>query len=66
VTGLWQVDARRLPSFDIYRRYYRFYFGSSSPGLGLATVARTAKVVFMRTVMAAVPARWQRANAVLD
>ena len=66
VTGLWQVEARDLPNFDLYRRYDLLYVYSWSPGLDLAIIARTATVVSMRTVMAVVPARWQRANAVLD
>ena len=66
VTGLWQVEARDLPSFDLYRRYDLLYVHSWSPGLDLAIIARTATVVLMRTVMAGVPARWQRANAMLD
>ena len=66
VTGLWQVEARDLPNFDLYRRYDLLYVHSWSPGLDLAIIARTATVVLMRTVMAGVPGRWQRANAVLD
>ena len=66
VTGLWQVEARDLPNFDLYRRYDLLYVHSWSPGLDLAIIARTATVVLMRTVMAGVPDRWQRAKAVLD
>lgn len=66
VTGLWQVEARDLPNFDLYRRFDLLYVHSWSLGLDLAIIARTATVVAMRTVMAVIPSRWQRGNGVLD
>lgn len=57
VTGLWQVEARDLPSFDLYRRYDLLYVQSWSVPLDLAIIARTAVVVGMRGLRAVVPAR---------
>ena len=68
MTGLWQVEARDLPSFDLYRRYDLLYVQSWSLGLDLAIIARTTTVVLARTVQAVIPARWRRgrASSVLD
>ena len=64
VTGLWQVEARDLPSFDLYRRYDLLYVQNWSLGLDLTIIARTATVVFVRTVQAGIPARLRRRDAV--
>ena len=55
VTGLWQVEARDLPSFELYRRYDLLYVQSWSVGLDLAIVARTVTVVLVRTLTALLP-----------
>ena len=57
VTGLWQVEARDLPSFDLYRRYDILYVQNWSIGLDLAVIARTAAVVGMRAVHSIIPRR---------
>lgn len=66
VTGLWQVEARDLPSFDLYRRYDLLYVQNWSVGLDLAIIARTAAVVAMRGIKAVVPTRARRPAAVLE
>jgi len=60
VTGLWQVEARDLPSFELYRRYDLLYVQSWSVGLDLAIVARTVTVVIVRTLGALLPASLSR------
>jgi exopolysaccharide biosynthesis polyprenyl glycosylphosphotransferase len=55
VTGLWQVEARDLESFELYRRYDLLYVQSWSVGLDLAIVARTVTVVLVRTLTALLP-----------
>lgn len=57
VTGLWQVEARDLPSFELYRRYDLLYVQSWTVGLDLAIIARTLTVVAVRTLMALLPTR---------
>ena len=57
VTGLWQVEARDLPSFDLYRRYDLLYVENWSLGLDLAILARTVAVVGLRGVRALLPMR---------
>ena len=67
VTGLWQVEARDLPSFDLYRRYDILYVQNWSIGLDLAIIARTAAVVGMRAVRSVIPSRGSgREQTVLD
>jgi exopolysaccharide biosynthesis polyprenyl glycosylphosphotransferase len=63
VTGLWQVEARDLSSFDLYRRYDLLYVQSWSLPLDLAIIARTAVVVGMRGIRSLVPARVRRGSA---
>ena len=65
MTGLWQVEARDLPSFDLYRRYDLLYVQSWSIPLDLAIIARTAVVVGMRAFGAVVPARLRGREAVV-
>lgn len=57
VTGLWQVEARDLPSFDLYRRYDLLYVQNWSLGVDVAIVARTVIVVGLRACRAVLPAR---------
>ena len=57
VTGLWQVEARDLPSFDLYRRYDLLYVQNWSLGVDVAIVLRTVVVVGMRACRAILPAR---------
>ena len=57
VTGLWQVEARDLPSFDLYRRFDLMYVQNWSLPLDLAVIARTAVVVAMRGIKAVIPTR---------
>jgi lipopolysaccharide/colanic/teichoic acid biosynthesis glycosyltransferase len=63
MTGLWQVEARDLPSFDLYRRYDLLYVQSWSLSLDLAIIARTVVVVAMRAFRAVIPARLRRDEA---
>jgi lipopolysaccharide/colanic/teichoic acid biosynthesis glycosyltransferase len=63
VTGLWQVEARDLPSFDLYRRYDLHYVRNWSLGLDLAIIARTVTVVLVRSLRALVPSRPGRGRA---
>ncbi len=48
LTGLWQVEARDLPSFDLYRRLDLLYVRSWSIGLDVTLMARTVLVVLLR------------------
>ena len=65
LTGLWQVEARDLPSFDLYRRYDLLYVQNWTLGLDLTIIARTVTVVLVRTVQAVIPARLRRREAVV-
>ena len=62
VTGLWQVEARDLPSFDLYRRYDLLYVQNWSVGVDLALFARTAAVVVLRTMTAIRPSKRRNAE----
>lgn len=66
VTGLWQVEARDLPSFDLYRRFDLLYVQNWSIGLDLAIIARTAAVVGLRAFHSLVPTRFRRRATVLE
>ena len=66
VTGLWQVEARDLPSFDLYRRYDLLYVQNWSIGVDLALIARTAAVVALRSITAVLPHKRRDAQTVLD
>lgn len=57
ITGLWQVEARDIPNFDLYRRYDLLYVQNWSIGLDVAVIARTIIVVLMRALRAVVPTR---------
>jgi exopolysaccharide biosynthesis polyprenyl glycosylphosphotransferase len=60
VTGLWQVEARDLPSFDLYRRYDLLYVRNWTVGFDAAIIAHTVTVVGIRSLRALVPARLRR------
>jgi exopolysaccharide biosynthesis polyprenyl glycosylphosphotransferase len=62
VTGLWQVEARDLPSFDLYRRYDLLYVQNWSLGVDVAIVLRTVVVVGLRACRAILPARFRGAE----
>ena len=49
ITGLWQVKARRNPSFATYIRYDNFYVDHWSLGLDLQILGETVKVVLKGT-----------------
>ena len=66
VTGLWQVEARDLPSFDLYRRYDLLYVQNWSIGVDLALIARTAAVVALRSLSSLVPTRRREPQGVLE
>lgn len=66
VTGLWQVEARDLPSFDLYRRYDLLYVQNWSVGVDLALIARTAAVVGLRALSAVLPGRRNDPQNVLE
>lgn len=55
VTGLWQVEARDSPNFDLYRRYDLLYVQNWSVGLDLTLIARTVAVVGLRGLRALTP-----------
>lgn len=48
LTGLWQVEGRDNPSFDVYRRLDLFYLENWSIFLDLMIIASTAGVVITR------------------
>jgi len=60
LTGLWQVEARDLPSFDLYRRFDLLYVENWSIGLDLTLIARTIVVVPLRTLRSLLPGRLRR------
>jgi exopolysaccharide biosynthesis polyprenyl glycosylphosphotransferase len=65
LTGLWQVEARDLPSFDLYRRYDLLYVQNWSIGVDIAVLVRTAAVVGMRACRGLVPERLRRTESEL-
>jgi exopolysaccharide biosynthesis polyprenyl glycosylphosphotransferase len=50
ITGLWQVEARDNPSFDVYRRLDLFYLENWSTGLDLAILLATFHSVVSRAL----------------
>lgn len=48
ITGLWQVEGRENPAFDVYRRLDLFYVENWSVGLDLAIMLGTAQAVLGR------------------
>lgn len=45
LTGLWQVEARDLPQFDLYRRLDLLYVDNRSPALNVSIILRTVTAV---------------------
>ncbi len=66
VTGLWQVEARDLPSFELYRRYDLLYVQNWSLGVDVAVIARTTAVVGLRAMRALLPTRLRRSVPALE
>jgi exopolysaccharide biosynthesis polyprenyl glycosylphosphotransferase len=50
ITGLWQVEGRENPAFDVYRRLDLFYVENWSVGFDLAILLATFQSVLMRLV----------------
>jgi exopolysaccharide biosynthesis polyprenyl glycosylphosphotransferase len=50
ITGLWQVEGRDNPAFEVYRRLDLFYVENWTVGLDLAILLGTATTVLGRTV----------------
>ncbi len=50
ITGLWQVEGRENPEFDVYRRLDLFYVENWSLGLDLAIIFATLQAVFGRVL----------------
>ncbi len=48
ITGLWQVEGRENPAFDVYRRLDLFYVENWSVGFDLAILMSTFQSVLMR------------------
>jgi exopolysaccharide biosynthesis polyprenyl glycosylphosphotransferase len=48
ITGLWQVEGRENPAFDVYRRLDLFYVENWSVGFDLAILMATFQSVLMR------------------
>jgi exopolysaccharide biosynthesis polyprenyl glycosylphosphotransferase len=63
LTGLWQVEARDLPSFDLYRRLDLLYVQNWSLGVDVTIIVRTAAVVLMRALRVLIPFKSLRARA---
>ena len=57
ITGLWQVEARDNPSFDVYRRLDQFYVENWSVGLDIAILLATTQRVTYRAVRFILSAR---------
>jgi lipopolysaccharide/colanic/teichoic acid biosynthesis glycosyltransferase len=56
VTGLWQVEGRDKPSFEVYRQLDLFYVENWSLALDLAILLDTVPAVLGRGVPALRPA----------
>jgi exopolysaccharide biosynthesis polyprenyl glycosylphosphotransferase len=50
ITGLWQVEGRENPAFDVYRRLDLFYVENWSVGFDLAILMATLQSVLLRFV----------------
>jgi exopolysaccharide biosynthesis polyprenyl glycosylphosphotransferase len=66
VTGIWQVEARDLANFDLYRRYDLLYVQNWSLALDLTIITRTVAVVALRTLRSLAPARAGTSAATLE
>ncbi len=60
ITGLWQVEGRDNPEFDVYRRLDLFYVENWSVSLDVAILFATAQVVIGRLVRLPLGARRRR------
>lgn len=60
ITGLWQVEGRDNPEFDVYRRLDLFYVENWSVSLDVAILFATAQVVIGRLVRLPMRARRRR------
>ncbi|MGH9264385.1 MAG: sugar transferase [Acidimicrobiales bacterium] len=56
ITGLWQVEGRDNPSFEVYRRLDVFYVENWSLALDASILLATARKVLGRTVRLLLPA----------
>jgi exopolysaccharide biosynthesis polyprenyl glycosylphosphotransferase len=63
LTGLWQVEARDLPSFDLYRRFDLMYVQNWSLGVDITVMLRTVMVVLAGAARSTVPRRVRKADA---
>lgn len=57
ITGLWQVEARDNPSFEVYRRLDLFYLENWSPTLDGTILLATVRRVLGRSVRLLLPGR---------
>lgn len=64
ITGLWQVEGRDNPEFEVYRRLDLFYVENWSVGLDLAIMLGTAQAVLGRLIR--IPRRRHDARSSLD
>ena len=55
ITGLWQVEGRENPAFDVYRRLDLFYVENWSVGFDLAILMATFQSVLMRLLWRSEP-----------
>jgi exopolysaccharide biosynthesis polyprenyl glycosylphosphotransferase len=55
ITGLWQVEGRDNPAFDVYRRLDLFYIENWSVGLDLAIMLGTVQSIALRLLWRSVP-----------
>jgi exopolysaccharide biosynthesis polyprenyl glycosylphosphotransferase len=59
ITGLWQIEGRDNPSFEVYRRLDLFYLENRSMGLDATILLATFRKVLGRSVNLLLPARLQ-------
>ncbi len=64
ITGLWQVEGRDNPDFEVYRRLDLFYVENWSVGLDLAIMLATAQAVLGRLLQ--VPRRRRDTRPAVD
>jgi exopolysaccharide biosynthesis polyprenyl glycosylphosphotransferase len=64
ITGLWQVEGRDNPEFEVYRRLDLFYVENWSVGLDLAIMLATAQAVLGRLLE--LPRRRREARPPVD
>ena len=64
ITGLWQVEGRDNPEFEVYRRLDLFYVENWSVGLDLAIMLATAQAVLGRLVR--IPRRRRETHSAVD